>query len=71
MKEIYVIINPNDNRRQIKVGETVNWINREKQYRTSGFVPQVLHHEYNCSFGDNDIKKILVNDFDYKINTEN
>lgn len=71
MKEIYVIINPNDNRRQVKVGETVNWINREKQYRTSGFAPQVLHHEYNCSFGDDDIKKILVNDFDYKINTEN
>lgn len=64
---IYVISNPNDGRNLVKVGETTNWATREKAYKTSGFVPQVLHFEYDVDFSDDDIKQVLVNDLHYTV----
>ena len=64
---IYVISNPNDGRNLVKVGQTNDWTKREKAYKTSGFVPQVWHIEYNVDLKDDDIKQVLINELGYKI----
>lgn len=64
---IYVISNPNDNRNLVKVGKTTDWSRREKEYKTSGFVPHLHHLEYDVDFSDDDIKKVLVGTLGYHV----
>ena len=71
MNNIYVIKNENDIRNQIKVGMTIDWNKREKQYKTSGVNPKLLLYKENCSFIDKDIHKILCKELNYKINKDN
>lgn len=64
---IYVISNPNDNRSLVKVGQTNDWLKREKAYKTSGFIPRIWHIEYNVDLTDDNIKQVLINDLHYSV----